>query len=66
MKNATLPIFAATLLTEGDNLFHQVPNLRDVHTILKVLTHMGVKVSKEGNAYRINAKEVLNCEAPMI
>ncbi len=63
-KNATLPIFAATLLTEGDNLFHQVPNLRDVHTILKVLTNMGVKVKKEGEAYRINAKEILNCEAP--
>lgn len=63
-KNATLPIFAATLLTEGDNLFHQVPNLRDVHTILKVLTHMGVKSSKEGNSYRINAEEILNCEAP--
>jgi UDP-N-acetylglucosamine 1-carboxyvinyltransferase len=63
-KNATLPIFAATLLTEGDNLFHHVPNLRDVHTILKVLTHMGVRVWNEGDAYWINAKEILNCEAP--
>lgn len=63
-KNATLPIFAATLLTEGDNLFHQVPNLRDVHTILKVLTHMGVKVGKEEGVYRINAEDILNCEAP--
>ncbi len=63
-KNATLPIFAATLLTEGENLFRQVPNLRDVHTILKVLTHMGVKVGKEGDVYRIHAKEILNCEAP--
>ncbi len=63
-KNATLPIFAATLLTEGDNLFHHVPNLRDVHTILKVLTHMGVRVWNEGDTYWINAKEILNCEAP--
>ncbi len=63
-KNATLPIFTATLLTEGENLIHQVPNLRDVDTILKVLTHMGVKVEKEGDAFRIQAKEILNAEAP--
>ncbi len=63
-KNATLPIFTATLLTEGENLIHQVPNLRDVDTILKVLTHMGVKVEKEGDVFRIQAKEILNAEAP--
>jgi len=34
-KNATLPIFAASLLTEGENLFHNVPNLKDVETITR-------------------------------
>jgi len=63
-KNATLPIFAACLLSEGDNLFHNVPNLRDVQTIIKVLNNLGVKVWKEGEVYRINAKEVANFEAP--
>ena len=46
-KNATLPIFASCLLSEGDNLFHNVPNLRDVQTIIKVLKNLGVKVSEE-------------------
>ena len=63
-KNATLPIFASSLLTEGDNLFHNVPNLRDVQTIIKVLNNLGVKVWKEGGAYRVHAEEVSNVEAP--
>lgn len=63
-KNATLPVFAASLLTEGDNLFHNVPGLRDVRTIVRVLHHLGVRVSEEDGVYRINATEVSNHEAP--
>jgi UDP-N-acetylglucosamine 1-carboxyvinyltransferase len=63
-KNATLPIFAASLLAEGVNLFHNVPNLKDVQTIVKVLKNLGVKVWKEGEIYRIDATEVSNHKAP--
>jgi UDP-N-acetylglucosamine 1-carboxyvinyltransferase len=63
-KNATLPIFVSCLLSGGDNRFYNVPNLRDVQTIIKVLNNLGVKVWKEGDAYRIHAKEVSNFEAP--
>ena len=63
-KNATLPIFAASLLAAGENLFHNVPNLRDVQTILKVLRNLGVKVWEEGKSCRIAATEVTNHEAP--
>ena len=57
-------MFAASLLTEGSNLFRNVPKLRDVHTIVKVLTNMGVKVSEDGGTYRIDATEISSCEAP--
>ena len=63
-KNATLPIFASCLLSEGENLFFNVPNLRDVRTIVKVLENLGVKVSREGGVYRIRAAEVSSGEAP--
>jgi UDP-N-acetylglucosamine 1-carboxyvinyltransferase len=63
-KNATLPIFVACLLGEGDNVFHNVPNLKDVQTIIRVLNNLGVNIRKEGEVYRINAKEVSNFEAP--
>ncbi len=63
-KNATLPIFASCLLSKGDNRFFNVPDLRDVRTIIKVLKNLGVKVSEEGGVYRINATDVSNGEAP--
>jgi len=63
-KNATLPIFVSCLLSGGDNRFYNVPNLRDVQTIIKVLNNLGVKVWKQGDAYRIHAKELSNFEAP--
>jgi len=63
-KNATLPIFVSSLLSEGDNLFHNVPNLRDVQTIIKVLNNLGAKVSENKGVYRINATEVSSDEAP--
>jgi UDP-N-acetylglucosamine 1-carboxyvinyltransferase len=63
-KNAILPLFAASLLTEGENLFHNVPNLMDVRTMIRVLNNLGVKAGKEGKTYRIDATDILNHEAP--
>ena len=63
-KNAVLPIFAASLLAEGENLFHQVPNLMDVRTIIKVLSNLGVKVGKEEKSYRVDATDISTHEAP--
>ena len=63
-KNAALPIFAASLLTEGVNLLTNVPHLKDVETIVKVLRNLGVKVGKEDRAYRIDATKASGHEAP--
>jgi UDP-N-acetylglucosamine 1-carboxyvinyltransferase len=63
-KNATLPIFAAGLLAQGCNLFHNVPRLKDVETIVKVLKNLGVEASGEGGTYRIDATELPGHEAP--
>jgi len=63
-KNAALPIFAACLLTGGVNTLHNVPDLRDVQTIGKVLSNLGVKIGREEKIYRIDASEVTSHEAP--
>jgi len=63
-KNSTLPIFVSCLLNEGENVFSNVPNLRDVQTIIKVLRNLGATVAGEGEVYRINATEVSGDEAP--
>jgi UDP-N-acetylglucosamine 1-carboxyvinyltransferase len=43
-KNAVLPILAATLLTRGRNIIEEVPNVRDVTTMIRLLTHLGAQV----------------------
>ncbi|MFC1631995.1 UDP-N-acetylglucosamine 1-carboxyvinyltransferase [Candidatus Omnitrophota bacterium] len=42
-KNAALPILAATLLTDELCVIKNVPNLRDVQTMVKILRSLGVK-----------------------
>ncbi len=63
-KNSSLPIFAASLLTEGENHLHNVPKLRDILTIGKVLKNLGVKIREEDGVYCIDATDVTNEEAP--
>ena len=36
-KNAALPIMTAALLADGEHVFRNVPNLRDVHTMTRLL-----------------------------
>ena len=40
-KNAVLPILAATLLTDEPCIIKGVPNLRDTHSMLKILRALG-------------------------
>jgi UDP-N-acetylglucosamine 1-carboxyvinyltransferase len=63
-KNATLPIFTASLLAGGVHCFHNVPNLMDVRTIVKVLSNLGARVREEGKTYRVDATDLSGYEAP--
>ncbi len=62
-KNATLPIFAAGLLAQGPNIIHNVPNLKDVQTIVTLLEGLGVTVEGQGRTYRIDAQGISGYEA---
>ena len=63
-KNAALPILAASLLVDGWNTFHNVPDLQDIHTIGLLLEHLGAKVEKEGHTIKIDASGLCETEAP--
>jgi UDP-N-acetylglucosamine 1-carboxyvinyltransferase len=62
-KNSALPLMAAALLTEGDNQFFNIPQLRDIKTISKMLSELGAQVSGEENV-KINASNLHSYEAP--
>ena len=58
-KNAALPIIAATLLTEDEVVLENVPNIRDVRTLLELITVLGADVEwLDRNSVRVQAREV--------
>jgi UDP-N-acetylglucosamine 1-carboxyvinyltransferase len=62
-KNAALPILAACLLTEEELVVRNVPNIRDVQSMLGLLERLGVKVEWSGeNEVRLQADDVSGTE----
>src|SRR5436190_1586001 len=56
-KNAALPILAATLIADGPCRLENVPRIRDVETMLGLLTHLGAVVEWSGpNAVTVDAR----------
>lgn len=68
-KNAALPILCAALLTPEPLVLHNVPPLRDVSTMLKLLAGMGLKASGLGpsagqQSITLHAQTIDRPEAP--
>jgi len=64
-KNAVLPEMAATLLLEGPVTLRNVPVVRDVQTMVKVLRHLGVRSLRlEGNSLSAEGGAEGDPEAP--
>ena len=63
-KNAVLPIMAATLLADGVYEIENVPRLRDVQTMLKMLHSLGLEAEQNGHALRIRGVPCNAFEAP--
>lgn len=53
-KNAALPIIIATLIEKGEHILRNVPNLRDIRILFKLLEDFGMIVEKlDDNSYKI-------------
>lgn len=64
-KNAALPMLAATLLTEEPVELEYVPDIRDVHSMVALLTRVGAQVEPlGGSALRIVTKKDPHTEPP--
>lgn len=62
-KNATLPLMAAALLTGDKHSFSNAPNLRDIRTMAKLLSHMGAECS-HADLLEIDSSNIHTLEAP--
>jgi len=64
-KNATLPILAASILTDQHVTIGNVPHLKDVTTTIVLLGRMGVRVTlHEGMKVEVDAADIHDCYAP--
>ncbi len=63
-KNAALPLIAATLLTPGKHILHNVPDLRDTRTMLQVLQTLGAVWERTGGSVEIDTSGLTGAEAP--
>jgi UDP-N-acetylglucosamine 1-carboxyvinyltransferase len=64
-KNAALPAMAASLLTDEPLSLDNLPRVRDIPTMARLLEHLGVEAKQEGGrAWRLLARRLERHDAP--
>jgi len=63
-KNAALPALAACLLTEEPVILEDIPDVRDLETMKKLLQHTGATVETNGGQVTVTARNLTTPEAP--
>jgi UDP-N-acetylglucosamine 1-carboxyvinyltransferase len=61
-KNSSLPLMAATLLTEGTSTLLSIPDLADIKHMIEVLEHLGCKAVRQNEGLLINAEALELCD----
>ncbi len=63
-KNSALPILAAAMLTAEESVIENVPQLRDISTMLKILKELGARAHQEANTVTIKPGNNISHVAP--
>lgn len=63
-KNAALPLLAATILADSPITITNVPNLKDVNTLVKLIQGLGVTISYDGDIVKADISTLDNQFAP--
>lgn len=63
-KNSTLPLIFASLLADGQHVFHNVPDLVDVKFACQLLENLGCETSYKDHTLRVFMKAPKTFEAP--
>lgn len=63
-KNSVLPILAATILVKGESVIKNCPDITDVEATIKILRHLGCKVTREGHNVIVDSTQVNNYDIP--
>jgi UDP-N-acetylglucosamine 1-carboxyvinyltransferase len=63
-KNAALPLLAGSRLCAGESVFYNVPQLRDISTMLAILEFLGAKIRVDETTVRIDTTKVVSKPIP--
>ncbi len=63
-KNAALPLLAATILAETPITLTNVPNLKDVNTLVELIAGLGISISYSGDTVKADTSTLNNQFAP--
>jgi len=63
-KNAVLPMLAATLLTDEEVVLENVPEIRDVASMLEILDFLGADISRSEGEVRVRAANLSGDDIP--
>ncbi len=63
-KNAALPLLAATLLASTPVTLRNVPDLKDVSTLIKLIRGMGVTITRDGDTVTVDTSTLNSQFAP--
>ena len=63
-KNAALPLIAASVLAEGETVLTNVPYLRDIKAMLKILNFLGAQTSFNDGTVRIRTQNLESKSIP--
>ena len=63
-KNSVLPILAATLVSGGVSVVRNCPCLKDVDSSIRILSHLGCKVRREGDAVVVDSSGMNRVDIP--
>ena len=63
-KNSALPILAATVLTKGESVLYNCPDLTDVDASLQILRYLGSKAQRSGSTVLVQSGGVCRHDIP--
>jgi UDP-N-acetylglucosamine 1-carboxyvinyltransferase len=63
-KNAVLPMIAASILTDQELVITNVPDIADVRSMLRILEHLGVDFTRDGDRISVRASNIKTHELP--
>lgn len=63
-KNAVLPILAATVINGNENIISNIPRLKDVEVMVKILSELGAKVEAKEDTLAIDSSTIDSVTLP--